>query len=392
MPEAVHKLRLLVVSDEMEVGGTQRQITQMLLGLDRTRFEPTLVYFRNSSLFVEQLEAAGLPVVRIDKRRRVDPRFLWRLRGFVAGGRFDVVHCFSITAELWGALALALLPRARRPVLLSSIRNTYDWEHPLRRHLKAWVLRRSWRVVANSEAGAQGARRAMALPETNLRVIYNGVAAPAGAGAADDSLRASLGLAPGTPALLFVGRLVEHKDVATLLRAMARMPADSARLLLAGDGPLRQPLQQQAGRLGLDARVLFLGQRDDVPALLRACDIVVLPSVSEGLSNVIIEAMMHSRPVIASRVGGNVELVQDRRTGLLFDAGDDAQLAHCIGQLADNAAWRRELGEAAERLAASRFSVRAMVDACSSLYLDAASRGHDVAAPTVHQTSGNRLP
>ncbi len=389
MPEASRRLRLLVVSDEMEVGGTQRQITRMLLGLDRDAFEPTLVYFRERSFFVDQLEAAGIRVVRIDKRRRVDPGFFLRLRDFVAQGGFDVMHCFSITAELWGALALASIAPARRPALLSSIRNTYDWEHPLRRRIKAFAARRSWRVVANSQAGARGAAQAMGLEPRRLPVIYNGVESDDVTQADAARLRETLGIDAGVPVVLFVGRLVEHKDVPTLLRATARLRERGVCVLLAGDGPLAPALQVDIDRLGLHGRVRLLGQRDDTAALMRLSDMVVLPSVSEGLSNVIIEAMMQGLPVIASRVGGNVELVGHDATGLLFEAGDDAALAECMARLLDDPALRARLGAAAGRRAMRDFSVRGMVDAYSSLYRDAAVAGRRGAGRALQPTSSS---
>ena len=389
MPEASRRLRLLVVSDEMEVGGTQRQITRMLLGLDREAFEPTLVYFRERSFFVDQLEAAGIRVVRIDKRRRVDPGFFLRLRGFVARGGFDVVHCFSITAELWGALALASIAPARRPALLSSIRNTYDWEHPLRRRIKAFAARRSWRVVANSQAGASGAAQAMGLEPRRLPVIYNGVESDDATQADVAHLRQTLGIDAGVPVVLFVGRLVEHKDVPTLLRSVARLRERGLCLLLAGDGPLAPALRADIDRLDLGGRVRLLGQRDDTAALMRLSDMVVLPSVSEGLSNVIIEAMMQGLPVIASRVGGNVELVGHDATGLLFEAGDDAGLAACMARLLDDPALRARLGAAAGRRALRDFSVRGMVDAYSSLYRDAAVAGRRGAGRALQPTSSS---
>ena len=391
MPEALLKLRLLVVSDEMEVGGTQRQITHMLLGLDRDAFEPTLVYFRERSFFVDQLEAAGIRVVRIDKRRRVDPGFFLRLRGFVAQGGFDVVHCFSITAELWGALALATIAPARRPALLSSIRNTYDWEHPLRRRIKAFAARRSWRVVANSQAGASGAAQAMGLEPRRLPVIYNGVESD-DAGDIDTNaarLRETLSVEAGVPVVLFVGRLVEHKDVPTLLRAAARLRERGVCALLAGDGPLASTLQADIDRLDLHGRVRLLGQRDDTAALMRLSAMVVLPSVSEGLSNVIIEAMMQGLPVIASRVGGNVELVGHDATGLLFEPGDDAGLAECMARLLDDPALRARLGAAAGRRAMRDFSVRGMVDAYSTLYRDAALAGRRGAGRALQPSSSS---
>lgn len=387
MPDPSRRLRLLVLSDEMEVGGTQRQITRMLLGLDRSAFDPTLLYFRERSFFVDQLEAAGIRVVRIDKRRRIDPGFFLRLRAFVADGGFEVMHCFSITAELWGALARASIAPARRPTLLSSIRNTYDWEHPLRRRIKAWTARRSWRVVANSDAGARGAAEAMHLAPGSLQVIYNGV--DAGEAAAGDTarLREQLGIPADAPVVLFVGRLVEHKDVPTLLRAAARLRERGLCLLLAGDGPLAGTLQAGIDQLGLGAQVRLLGQRDDTAALMRLSDMVVLPSVSEGLSNVIIEAMMQRRPVIASRVGGNVELVRDEATGLLFEAGDDTQLAACMARLLDDPQLRARLGDAAGERAMRHFSADAMVDAYAALYRDAAAARRRVAGAALPSTS-----
>ena len=367
------RIRVLIVTDEMEVGGTQRQIVQMVLGLDRSRFEPTVVYFRNRSFFVDQLEQAGVPVVLVAKRARIDPGFILRLRQTVAAGAFDVMHCFALTGELWGAVVHSLLPARRQPVLLSSIRNTYDWERPLHRHIKHWVMRRSWQVVANSEAGAQCARRRMQLPPGLIRVIYNGVTAPELAPETGATVRRQLGIEPSAPLILFVGRLVAQKDVATLIRAMARLRSSHARLILAGDGPLQPALEHLAGLLGLSKQVHFLGQRNDTAALMSAANLVVLPSLVEGLSNVILEGMMCSRPVIASRTGGNVELVEHERTGLLFHVGDDAALSDCIQHLIDNPEQAIDLGRAARDKALRRFSLAAMVAAFATLYEDAAA-------------------
>ena len=346
MPEAQRKIRVLIVTDEMEVGGTQRQIVHMVLGLDRNRFEPTVLYFRNRSFFVDQLEQANVPVLRVDKLGRIDAAFIQRLRRVVGDGHYDVMHCFALTGELWGAVVHALLAPGRRPVLLTSIRNTFDWERPLHRGIKQWVMRRSWRVVANSEAGARSAQQSMRLPPELIRVIYNGVTVPALAPPAAAAMRTELGVAPNAPLILFVGRLVEQKDVATLLRAMARLGEPRGVLIIAGTGPLRQVLEAQAAVRGVGGSVHFLGQRDDTPALMSAADMVVLPSLVEGLSNVVLESMMCGRTVIASRTGGNVELVEHERTGLLFDVGDDASLALCMRRLVDDPGLRAALGRA----------------------------------------------
>ena len=371
MPEAQRKIRVLIVTDEMEVGGTQRQIVHMAMGLDRNRFEPTVLYFRNRSFFVDQLEQAGVPVLRVDKRGRIDPAFIQRLRQIVGDGHYDVMHCFALTGELWGAVVHTLLAPARRPVLLTSIRNTFDWDRPLHRGIKQWVMRRSWRVVANSEAGARSAQQSMRLPPGLIRVIYNGVTVPEPEPQAAAGVNTRLGVAPNTPLILFVGRLVAQKDVSTLLRAMARLREARGVLLIAGIGPLHQALEAQAAALGVGDRVRFLGQRDDTSALMSAATMVVLPSLVEGLSNVVLESMMCGRTVIASRTGGNVELVEHERTGLLFDVGDDASLAACMQRLVDDPGLGITLGQAARDKAMSAFSVPAMVAAFEAQYEEA---------------------
>src|SRR5512140_263893 len=156
-------LRLLLLTDEMEVGGTQRQIVAIARGIDRALFAPTVAYFRNRSHLADELVEAGVPLVLIPKTRRVEPRFVRELVGYLRAGRFDVMHCFSFTAELWGAVAHACLPRSRRPALITSVRNKYDWYSRTQWMAKRWASRRSCRVIANSQAGGEFACERMGL-------------------------------------------------------------------------------------------------------------------------------------------------------------------------------------------------------------------------------------
>lgn len=366
-----HRIRVLLLTDEMEVGGTQRQIVHIARQLDRRRFEPTVLYFRNPSVFVDELEAAGVPAVQIEKRSRLDLHFLGGLVRELGAGCYDVMHCFSFSGELWGALARRLVPAQRRPVLLSSVRGTYEWYSPLQWRLKRWVSGESRRIIANSAAGADYARARMGLPEGAIELVYNGVAAPPPCGPqARSRVRESLGVGPATPLALFVGRLVEHKNLPTLLQAMRLLPeaGPGLQLAIAGDGPLRAALAQEIEALGLEGRVRLLGERNDVPDLMAAANFLVLPSFREGLSNVILEAMMAGLPVIASRRGGNLELVEHDRTGLLFDAPDAQALADAMTELASEPSLRLRLAAAARARVQEHHSVAAMVRAFERHY------------------------
>ncbi len=171
-----------------------------------------------------------------------------------------------------------------------------------------------------------------------------------------------------------VGRLQPVKNQQALLAAFADVVhgADdataSARLLVVGNGPLRDALEKQAQALGIAHLTWFAGDRTDVARLLQCMDVFVLPSLAEGISNTVLEAMATGLPVLATRVGGNVELVQDGESGALFDPADGAALKRLIaGYLADPALRRRH-GERARRLAVENFSLEAMVEGYRGVY------------------------
>lgn len=358
------RIRLLFITDEMEVGGTQRQIVHIAKGLDRRIFDPTVAYFCNRSFLVDELADAGVQVVEIPKRIRFDPLFVKRLVEFMRSGKFDLVHCFSFTAELWGAVARRFLPGAIRPVLITSIRSTYDWYSPLQWRLKRWTSTEARTVIANSRAGADDARARMGLRHGAIEVIYNGV------------LQVSSAVPPPSPdeegvTALFVGRLVDHKNIPVLLRAMTRLREAGVpiRLRIVGDGPLRKAHSEHVVTAGLGDIVEMLGERSDTPELMAAADFIVMPSIREGLSNVILEAMAAGRAVIASAVGGNVELVESMQTGLLFASDDDVALATAMRLLAENRPLRERLGACGRELAMDRFTVSAMVRETQAAYL-----------------------
>ncbi len=364
-------VRLLVITDEMEVGGTQRQIAMLLKGIDRSRFEPALVYFRKHSPLVDEVLAAGVPATHIEKRGRIDLAFVRRLSQFVRQGRFDVIHCFSFTGELWGAVAHVLSGQGH---LVGSIRGVYEWYGGLQWRIKSWVTRRSYCVVANSHAGAHYAvTRLGSKFEDKFRVIYNGV--PENKPMPTDehaALRAALAIAPQTFVTLFVGRLVDHKNLPSLVRAAAileRSPHDQT-ILLVGEGPERPALLEIIQAMGCTS-IRFLGERDDVDRLLQIADAFVLPSFREGLSNAILEAMAAGTPVVASRVGGNVELLQDGKTGLLYPGDDHEALARSLSMLMDDPVRRRELGAAARRHVLANFTQTQMVRQMEEIYLQA---------------------
>lgn len=334
--------KLLIVTDEMEVGGTQRQIVELARHLDPEAYEISLVYFRKRSTYVDDLRAAGVRVTCIPKRGKLDPLFLYRLTRYLRQGEFDLVHAFSFSGELWGWLANRIAGRAR---FISSVRSIYEWYSPLQWRIKRRIALGSAALVANSRAGADHAAASMGIPGSSVQVVHNGMRFRQ---SLDEVRRQRVARADGDLRVLFIGRLVDHKNVPCLLRAfeivVATLP--HARLDIVGDGPDRPALEAHAARLGVAARVAFHGEQTNVSPYFAAADVFVCSSHREGLSNAIMEAMGAGLPVIASHVGGNPELVIHEETGLLFPPDDHESLAAMLIDLARDPAHRRALGEA----------------------------------------------
>jgi glycosyltransferase involved in cell wall biosynthesis len=360
--------RVLVVIDSMQVGGSQRQVQHLLESLDRDQWLPELAYFRTGSFLVDAVRASGVVVHYLPKQGRLDRRFLAAYARLLRERDYALVHAYSLTAELW--TLLAGMVSGRRPVLVASERSSVRTDRPAWFWwLKRFVLGRSAAVIANSRAGAQATAQRTGMPDTLFTAIPNDVKLPDRLGeSARCALRASVGAPRDRPMGLFVGRLAPVKNLACLVRALALMdPEQRPWMAIVGDGPLRESLARLAAESGVASSVCFLGERKDATQLMQASDFLVLPSHFEGLSNALLEAMAAGCPVVASAVGGSVELIENERSGLLFPSDDAAALAVAMARLAEPA-LRSRLAESARQHVEQHYSPAALAAATSAVY------------------------
>ncbi len=227
------------------------------------------------------------------------------------------------------------------------------------RRLTAWAGRLTSAFVCVSQNGAD-AMAQTGFPASRIITLWNGI---------DLERFPYRGPRPGGPALT-VARLSPEKDIGTLLRAVALVlpSAPGFRLDIAGDGPEKEVLHRLAADLRLGDRVRFLGEVQDISALLAGAGLFVLPSQTEGISLTILEAMASGLPVVATRVGGNPETVLDKVTGLLVPAGDPAALAQALLGLWNNTASGQAVGLAGRRRVEANFDIRRMVAEYEHLY------------------------
>ncbi len=276
--------------------------------------------------------------------------------------RVQVAHAFDFYANL------TLIPAARFarvPVVIGSHRQLGDLMTPAQFRAQAAAFRWCDAVVCNSQAAAD---RLIATGLAPDKIALIGNALPAEAFTA---VPAALPKRPGVARVGMVARMNHgYKNHSGFLRIAAqlhqRMP--EAEFVLIGDGPLRQQLENEASSLGLGASAIFLGDRQDMPAVLAALDVAVLTSDSESLSNAILEAMAAGLPVVAYRVGGNSELVDDQR-GALIAAGNENDFANAIQSLLPDAHLRERQGNNARRFAEQNFSLDRVRRRYEDLYL-----------------------
>jgi glycosyltransferase involved in cell wall biosynthesis len=311
--------------------------------------------------FTELAAREGFPVDVLPLRRTFQLAAAWRLARLLRARRADLLHTHTLAA----ANILARLAGAAARVPAVSHLHIENHFRPATRWLLARLDNATARLAARLVAVSEDTRRAyerQGYPRGRIEVVYNGVDLPANGGyRRNDPARIGE-----------VARLCDVKGQRELLHAVARLP--EARLVLAGrdleqGGAFQDELERESELLGIRERVEF-GFHDDVPALLETLDVVALPSWTEGLPLVLLEAMARGRPVVATPVGGTPELVTDGETGLLVPPRDPEALAAALRRVLDDPELARRLGEAARARVAERFSAAEQERRILALYDD----------------------
>jgi glycosyltransferase involved in cell wall biosynthesis len=354
--------------DTESAGGAETIALDLCRQLQARALEPVLLHF-GSSYLEERARHYGIeqqivPGWRQYKSFTTLPQFALQFRRFLQQQNIDVLHSHlygPITAAAPACL-LAGIPH------VGTLHDVYVVaERPARIRLLQVAALLGTRLVCVSRDMENFYRQRAYFGKQALRTIYNGIrsmSAPNTTG-----LREALGLSDSDVVITCVGRLVDLKNHRLLLRAFSRLdPGLSARLLIVGEGPLREQLEQQATELGVAAQARFLGQRNDIPELLAVSDLFALASDTEGLSCSVLEAMSAGLPAVVTAVGGNPELVIDGLTGVLVEPGDDQGLREHLQTLALDTALRQQLGRAARQRAAALFSLDLMLEGYLRLY------------------------
>lgn len=336
----------------------ERGIDARFLGLD--------VPGSDAPSFYAALEAAGVPHRSVRCTFDANPRMAVDVLRAVRAERADIVHTHLVHADLYGTSAATML---RVPVVSTRHNDDRYLLGPFR-HVDRAFARRARRIIAISDAVHRFLERA-GLPAEKLVTIHYGLdRLPEEPSALQPH---DLGIGPDTPVALAIGRLIEQKDHATLLRAFARVRAQSPRavLVILGSGPLEAETRRLASALQLDDAVLLPG-RLAIRDWLERADLLVHTSRWEGFGLVLLEAMLAALPIVATRVSAVPEVVVDGETGYLFDPGDERGIGEAVASLLEDPARARALGTAGLARARAEFSVAGMTNRTAAVYDDVA--------------------
>jgi glycosyltransferase involved in cell wall biosynthesis len=346
-------------------GGTERQVTELAKWLDRSEFEVHVAAFHFGQPLLGELQTAGVPTLRLPMTSFLSGSFAKSLlifRDYLRRHSIRFVHTFDPTSTIFVSAAGRLM---RIPCFLSSQRAYRSLTFPRYRPL----LRISDRLVDGIIVNCEAMRRHLIedehAPPSRIHVCYNAI----------DTER----FHPVQPRQDEAGPVIgtacvfrEEKDLGCLLKASAAIRTDypQASLRMIGDGSERPELERLSEELGLDGRCRFLPFQANVENYLPEIDIFVLPSLSEALSNSLMEAMACGCCTVATNVGGTPEMIRSGETGLLFDPGDDAGLALQLRRLIEDRQLRCRLAEAGCRYVRENFSRKQMVKRMETIYRD----------------------
>lgn len=364
-------MRISHVVENLNRGGLERVVIDLAKAQAAAGHDCQVVCLYEAGFLARELDDAGVRVIACDKRDGADLRATRRMRRAFTSQRTEVLHSHNGIAHYY-AIVAALGLGVRRVV---NTRHGLGGDNP--RSRREWLFRQAMRRtdVAVAVSGSAG-RRLVELgsaPEPKLRIIPNGIHAGPfreRCDAARDRLAASLGLAPGTPLVGFVGRLNWAKDLETLVAAFAQVHArdDRAALVLAGEGEERAAVEAAIHRAGIRHRVFLLGDRSDVPDLLPAFSMFAMSSVSEGYSIALLEACACALPIVATAVGGNAEIVADGVNGRMVPPRDPEALAGAILQLLGDPPQAAAMGRAGRSWLLENATFEAMAARYQAVY------------------------
>ncbi len=340
----------------LKIGGLENLVLDMARSQSKDENEVIICSLEPHRTFTREIGDESFRVVCMERKHGKDLKLLWNLRALLKDEKPDVVHTHNRVPLVYGTLSARLSG-------IKGVMNTRHGEEYLKR--PAFIWNSNDFVVTISQSAKTNLLHCNRIRLDKVRTIYNGI----NTGRYKNVIK-TYGGKRGKHIVGTVCRLDDYKDIPTLIMSYERIISmfPVAELWIVGDGPQRENLAQLVNSRKLQSKVKFLGWRNDIGEINRDIDVFVLPSLTEGVSIALLEAMTCGCPVVATNVGGNPEVVVDGVTGFLVPPKDPVRMADAVGRILSDPKLAQEMGEAGRRRVEEKFSLDRMVAEYDELY------------------------
>lgn len=354
----MNKIKIIHIITSLNFGGAERMLFDLVRHLNKERYEVKVATVVNGGPLVEDFRAAGVEVKIFQKKSRLGLGVIRQIYKYLRKEKPRLVHTHLFGGDTWGRLAAIF---ARVPVIVSTEHNTNLDEGWLKRRIKKFLSFFTKRVITVSKAVKEYSAAIDRIKRKKIVVIPNGIEIDKFAAIPEKQF--------GSPSIIgVVGRLEEQKGHEYLFEALNLLKTIPWTLWVVGDGFLKANLERLAKDLSLRERIIFLGARRNIVEILSQIDIFVLSSLWEGLGLAVLEAAAAGKPIVASRVGGIPEIIEDGKTGVLVQAKNVKSLADGLERVLLGEREAKEMGRKAREVVAEKFSVEKMVEGYERLY------------------------
>ena len=368
------KIHILQLVEGFNLGGAERKLLELVKCMDHDRFKIVVcslglqVTKKTIRDEFEKLKDKGVEVIEIPRKHRIDVSLIHKLITLVKHHKIDIIMTTLFYADIMGVIVGKLTQV--KAVFTWEASPTSEWLIPRRLISYRLLIRWCDKIISVSQDTANFLINKRGVNPDKITVIHYGVDLNKYYIGNGFAVREKLGIGEKDEVIGVVSRLHHQKGHAVLIEASSdiikRYPR--TKFLIIGDGDYRSALENMVARKKLNKNYIFLGSRDDIPELLQAIDIFTLPSYSEGLPNVVLEAMASQKPIVATSVGGIKEAVVNRVTGLLVPPKDSDSLGNALCELLGNPAEALEFGKKSRKRAEEIFSLGKQIESFENLF------------------------
>jgi len=365
------KVKLVQITHDLDLGGLQRVIVNLCRTINRDIFDVSVLCLRNLGCYTEEVQGLGVPVTLIEQKQNgTDYLSFLKVAEYLRTIRPDVIHTHNTQPFVDGTMG-ALLAGGIKTIVHTD--HARDFPDKIKYMFAEWLVSHfAYKVVGVSKHTVYNLHRYERIPRKKTVVITNGIYGPMYELEIDkNKKKQELEISTSSKIIGVAVRLDDQKGLTYLIKAMPEVlkKVPDTVLLIAGDGPLAADLKEEAKHLQIESKIRFLGIRLDIPELLSIFDIMVLPSLWEGLPMIILEAMAARCPILATRVGGVATAIENDKTGVLVPSKNPAILAEKILALLKDEQKRLDLAKNAKELFEEKFSARTMAVQYEKIYL-----------------------